>query len=155
MKGLAPLIRAVAHSQVTTCGRLWIQYVFPHTCGVYQFCIIVLFTFAKPANNLLFCIKLIKRPESSLRRHKLGLVKQSVCSEEDKTRFTCVHRSMTTGQSMWAELSGENSRSPLTWVFAPPAPPLKVTPDRSAQFRSPLTYNFIPLRWNRSTLAHI
>ncbi len=26
---------------------------------------------------------------------------------------------------------------------------------RSAQFRSPLTYNFIPLRWNRSTLAHI
>ncbi len=23
-------------------------------------------------------------------------------------------------QSMWAELSGENSRSPLTWVFAPP-----------------------------------
>ncbi len=58
-------------------------------------------------------------------------------------------------QSTWAELSGENSRSPLTWVFAPPAPPLKVTPDRSAQFRSPLTYNFIPLRWNRSTLAHI
>ncbi len=53
-------------------------------------------------------------------------------------------------QSMWAELSGENFRSPLTWVFAPP---LKVAPDRSAQFRSPLTYNFIPLRWNRSTLA--
>ncbi len=59
------------------------------------------------------------------------------------------------GQSMWAELSGEYSRSPLTWVFAPPAPPLKVTPDRSAQFCSPLTYNFIPLRWNRSMLAHI
>ncbi len=58
-------------------------------------------------------------------------------------------------QSMWAELSGENSRSPLTWVFAPPAPPLKVTADRSAHFRSPLTYNFIPRRWNRSTLAHI
>ncbi len=55
-------------------------------------------------------------------------------------------------QSMWAELSGENSRSPLRWVFAPP---LKVTADRSAHFRSPLTYNFIPLRWNRSTLAHI
>ncbi len=36
-----------------------------------------------------------------------------------------------------------------------PAPPLKVTADRSAQFRSPLTYNFIPLWWNRSTLAHI
>ncbi len=36
-----------------------------------------------------------------------------------------------------------------------PAPPLKVAADRSAQFRSPLTYNFIPLRWNRSTLAHI
>ncbi len=26
----------------------------------------------------------------------------------------------TSNQSMWAELSGENSRSPLTWVFAPP-----------------------------------
>ncbi len=36
-----------------------------------------------------------------------------------------------------------------------PAPPLKVTADRSAHFRSPLTYNFIPLRWNRSKLAHI
>ncbi len=59
---------------------------------------------------------------------------------------------LITHQSMWAELSGENSRSPLTWVFAPP---LKVTADRSAHFRSPLTYNFIPLRWNRSTLAHI
>ncbi len=83
VEGLAPLIRAIAHSQVTTCRRLWIQYVFPHMCGVYQFCIIVLFAAAKPANNLLFCIKLIKRPESSLRRHKLGLAKQSVCSEED------------------------------------------------------------------------
>ncbi len=58
-------------------------------------------------------------------------------------------------QSMWAELSGENFRFPLTWVFAPPAPPLKVAPDRSAQFGSPLTYNFIPLQWNRSTLAQI
>ncbi len=36
-----------------------------------------------------------------------------------------------------------------------PAPPLKVGPDHSAQFRSPLIYNFIPLRWNRSTLAQI
>ncbi len=36
-----------------------------------------------------------------------------------------------------------------------PAPPLKVGPDRSAQFRSPLIYNSIPLRWNRSTLAQI
>ncbi len=36
-----------------------------------------------------------------------------------------------------------------------PAPPLKVGPDRSAQFRSPLIYNFIPLRRNRSTLAQI
>ncbi len=63
--------------------------------------------------------------------------------------------SLTSYQSMWAELSGENFHSPLTWVFAPPAPPLKVAADRSAQFRSPLTYNFIPLRWNRSTLAQI
>ncbi len=29
-----------------------------------------------------------------------------------------------THQSMWAELSGENFRSPLTWVFRSPAPPL-------------------------------
>ncbi len=36
-----------------------------------------------------------------------------------------------------SELSGENFRSPLTWVFAP-RPPLKVGPDGSAQFRSPL-----------------
>ncbi len=36
-----------------------------------------------------------------------------------------------------------------------PAPPLKVGPDRSAQFRFPLIYNFIPLRWDRSTLAQI
>ncbi len=62
---------------------------------------------------------------------------------------------VTLDQSMWAELSGENFHSPLTWVFAPPAPPLKVAADHSAQFRSPLTYNFIPLRWNRSTLAQI
>ncbi len=36
-----------------------------------------------------------------------------------------------------------------------PAPPLKVGPDGSAQFRSPLIYNFIPLQRNRSTLAQI
>ncbi len=34
---------------------------------------IVFFAAVKPANNILFCIKLIQRPESSLRRHKLGL----------------------------------------------------------------------------------
>ncbi len=49
--------------------------MFFHTCGVNQFCIIV-FTAVKPANNILFCIKLIQRPESSLRRHKLGLAKR-------------------------------------------------------------------------------
>ncbi len=36
-------------------------------CGVNQFCIIVFFTAVKPANNILFCIELIQRPESSLR----------------------------------------------------------------------------------------
>ncbi len=95
----APLICAVVHSQVTICRRLWIQYVFPHMCGVNQFCIIVFFAAVKPANNILFCIKLIQRPESSLRRHKLGLTDQSICSKEDKTRFTCVHRLMTMGHS--------------------------------------------------------
>ncbi len=53
-----------------------------------------------------FCIKLIERPESTSRRHKLVLAKQSVRSEEDKTRFTCVHRSMTTGhsQNTWRKI---------------------------------------------------
>ncbi len=72
---------------------------FPHMCGVNQFCIIVVFAAVKPANNILFCIELIQRPESSLRRHKLGLTDQSIHSNDDKTRFTCVHRLMTTGHS--------------------------------------------------------
>ncbi len=67
-------------------------------CGVNQFWIIVFFTAVKPANNILFCIELIQRPESS-RRHKLGLTDQSIRSNDDKTRFTCVHRLMTTGHS--------------------------------------------------------
>ncbi len=66
--------------------------MFFHMCGVNQFCIIVFFAAVKPANNILFCIELIQRPESSLRRHKLGLTSQSICSKDDKTRFTCVHR---------------------------------------------------------------
>ncbi len=99
VEGLAPPTHAVAHSQVTICRRLWIQYVFPHMCGVNQFCIIVFFPAVKPANNILFCIELIQRPESSLRRHKLGLTDQSICSNDDKTRFTCVHRLMTIGHS--------------------------------------------------------
>ncbi len=70
---LGPLIRAVVHSHVTICRRLRIHYVFLHMCGVNQFCIIVFFAAVKPANNILFCIELIQRPESSLRRHKLGL----------------------------------------------------------------------------------
>ncbi len=72
---------------------------FPHMCGVNQFYIIVVFAAVKPANNILFCIELIQRPESSLRRHKLGLTDQSIHSNDDKTRFTCVHRLMTTGHS--------------------------------------------------------
>ncbi len=83
----------------TICRRLWIQYVFLHMCGVNQFCIIVFFAAVKPANNILFCIELIQRPESSLRRHKLGLTDRSIRSNDDKTRFTCVHRLMTTGHS--------------------------------------------------------
>ncbi len=73
VEGLAPPIRAVVHSHDTICRRLRIQYVFLHMCGVNQFWIIVFFTAVKPANNILFCIELIQRPESSLRRHKLGL----------------------------------------------------------------------------------
>ncbi len=99
VEGLAPPTRAVVHSHDTICRRLRIQYVFLHMCGVNQFCIIVFFTAVKPANNILFCIELIQRPESSLRRHKLGLTDQSIRSNDDKTRFTCVHRLMTTGHS--------------------------------------------------------
>ncbi len=75
---------------------------FPHMCGVNHFCIIVFFAAVKPANNIFFCIKLIQRPESS-RRHKLGLTSQSICSKEDKTRFTCVQRLMMMGhsQNIW------------------------------------------------------
>ncbi len=99
VEGLAPPTHAIVHSHVTICRRLWIQYVFLHMCGVNQFCIIVFFAAVKPANNILFCIELIQRPESSLRRHKLGLTDQSIHSNDDKTRFTCVHRLMTTGHS--------------------------------------------------------
>ncbi len=72
--------------------------MFFYTCGVNQFWIIVFFAAVKPANNILFCIEL-QRPESSLRRHKLGLTDQSIRSNDDKTRFTCVHRLMMTGHS--------------------------------------------------------
>ncbi len=83
--------------------------VFPHMCGVNQFCVIVFFAAVKPANNILFCIELIQRPESSLRRHKLGLTDQSICSNDDKTRFTCVHRLMTIGhsQNIWRKVPDE------------------------------------------------
>ncbi len=83
VEGLAPPTRAVVHSHVTICRRLWIQYVFLHMCGVNQFCIIVFFAAVKPANNILFCIELIQRPESSLRRHKFGLTDQSIRSNDD------------------------------------------------------------------------
>ncbi len=73
VEGLAPPTRAVVHSQETICRRLRIQYASLHMCGVNQFWIIVFFTAVKPANNSLFCIELIQRSESSLRRHKLGL----------------------------------------------------------------------------------
>ncbi len=92
VEGLAPPTRAVVHSQETICRRLRIQYASLHMCGVNQFWIIVFFTAVKPANNSLFCIELIQRSESSLRRHKLGLTDQSILSNDDKTRFTCVHR---------------------------------------------------------------
>ncbi len=79
---------------------------FPHMCGVNQFCIIVLFAAAKPANNILFCIKLTKRPESPSRRHKPVSAKQPTYSKEDKTRPTCVHRLMTIGhsQNIWRKV---------------------------------------------------
>ncbi len=88
VEGLAPPTRAVVHSHDTICRRLWIQYVFLHMCGVNQFWIIVFFAAIKPANNILFCIELIQRPESSLRRHKLGLTDQSIRSNDDKPGYS-------------------------------------------------------------------
>ncbi len=72
INGRGPPTRAVVHSHDTICRRLRIQYVFLHMCGVNQFWIIV---------------------------YKLGLTDQSIRSNDDKTRFTCVHRLMTTGHS--------------------------------------------------------
>ncbi len=90
---LAPLYIHMTHLQEAT----------DPICSTHVWCkpvlIIVFFTAVKPANNILFCIELIQRPESSLRRHKLGLTDQSILSNDDKTRFTCVHRLMTTGHS--------------------------------------------------------
>ncbi len=43
-----------------------------------------------------FCTELIQRPESSLRRHKLGVTDQSIRSNDD---ITCVHKLMMTGHS--------------------------------------------------------
>ncbi len=73
VKGLARPTRAVAHSHVTICRRLRIQYVFSTHVWCKPVLDIVFFTAVKPANNILFCIELIQRSESSLRRHKLGL----------------------------------------------------------------------------------
>ncbi len=75
VEGLAPPTRAVVHSHDTICRRLRIQYVFLHMCGVNQFWIIVFFTAVKPANNILFCIELIQRPESSLHSKKCWVKK--------------------------------------------------------------------------------
>ncbi len=87
-----------AHSHVTICRRLRIQYVFLHVwCKpVLDYCLL---HSCKTSKHILLCIELIQRPESSLRRHKLGLTDQSIRSNDDKTRFTCVHRLMTTGHS--------------------------------------------------------
>ncbi len=55
VEGLAPPTRVVAHSQVTICRRLRIQYVFPHMCGVnlgpYSWIILVLRV--APSNKIL------------------------------------------------------------------------------------------------------
>ncbi len=80
---LAPL-----YTHMTLFAGGYGSNMFLHMCGVNQFWIIVFFTAVKPANNILFCIELIQRPESSLRRHKLGLTDQSILSNDDKS-FYC------------------------------------------------------------------
>ncbi len=91
VEGLAPLTR------VCTFTRHYLQEATDPICvpthvwckPVVDYCLL---HSCKTANNILFCIELIQRPESSLRRHKLGLTDQSILSNDDKTRFTCVHR---------------------------------------------------------------
>ncbi len=99
VEGLAPPTRAVVHSHETICRRLRIQCASLHMCGVNQFLNYCLLHSCKTSKQHSLCIELIQRPESSLRRHKLGLTDQSILSNDDKTRFTCVHRLMTTGHS--------------------------------------------------------
>ncbi len=53
---------------------------------------------------------MLSMTELALSVHKTVFQPDS-CNQEGSI---CQH------QSMWAELSGENFRSPLTWVFAPP-----------------------------------
>ncbi len=48
------------------------------------------------------------------------LVCGSWLDRSHETSFVIPERKIAGVQSMWAELSGENFRSPLTWVFAPP-----------------------------------
>ncbi len=95
VEGLAPPTRAVVHSHVDNLQ----EATDPICLSTHVWC--------KPVLN--YCLlhscktskqhSLLQRPESSLRRHKLGLTDQSILSNDDKTRFTCVHRLMTTGHS--------------------------------------------------------
>ncbi len=97
VEGLAPPTRAVVHSHETICRRLRIQYASLHMCGCKPVLNYYLLHSCKTSKQHSLCIELIQRSESSLRRHKLGLTDQSILSNDDKTRFTCVHKLMTTG----------------------------------------------------------
>ncbi len=117
VKGLAPSTLAVVHSHDTICRRLRIQYVFLHMCGVkpvLDYCL----RSCKTSNNILFCIELIQRPESSLRRHTLGLTDQSIHNSLTPTAGQWA-REATTSQGAWEAMAdpplGCRSGSTDTW----------------------------------------
>ncbi len=81
------------------CRRLRIQYVFLHMCGVNHVLDYCLLHSCKTSKQHSLWHWTNTETRSSLRRHKLGLTDQSIRSNDDKTRFTCVHRLMMTGHS--------------------------------------------------------
>ncbi len=84
VEGLAPPTRAVC----TFTGDDLQEATDPICLSTHVWCKPVLnyvfFTAVNQQNNSLFCIELIQRSESSLRRHKLGLTDQSILSNDDK-----------------------------------------------------------------------
>ncbi len=79
----------------------------------------------------------MQRPKITASSHLI----QYLCSKQNRVSDIHIY------QSMWAELSGENFRSLLTWVFTPPAPPLSHTrPLRSIPLPAHLQFHPAPVK---------